>query len=77
MSINSEFKVLKKIKKIFILSGQNVIKKKNTILFINKFFKKDDKEIKIYVKKNFLPDIKELTKIVYEIIILQKLKDKV
>ena len=67
MSINSEFKVSKKIKKIFILSGQNVIKKKNTILFINKFFKKDDKEIKIYVKKNFLPDIKELTKIVHEI----------
>jgi|TARA_B110000971_G_C19712792_1_gene365039 hypothetical protein len=77
MSINSEFKVSKKIKKIFILSGQNIIKKKNTILFINKFFKKDDKEIKLYVKKNFLPDIKELTKIVYEIIILQKLKDKV
>ena len=77
MSINSEFKVSKKIKKIFILSGQNIIKKKNTIIFINNFFKKDDKEIKIYVKKNFLPDIKELTKIVYEIIILQKLKDKV
>jgi hypothetical protein len=77
MSINSEFKVSKKIIKIFILSGQNIIKKKNTILFINKFFKKDDKEIKLYVKKNFLPDIKELTKIVYEIIILQKLKDKV
>ena len=77
MSINSEFKVSKNIKKIFILSGQNVIKKKNTIIFINNFFKKDDKEIKIYVKKNFLPDIKELTKIVYEIIILQKLKDKV
>ena len=77
MSINSEFKVSKKIKKIFILTGRNVIKKKNTTLFINKFFKKDDKEIKLYVKKNFLPDIKELTKIVYEIIILQKLKDKV
>lgn len=53
MSINSEFKVSKKIKKIFILSGQNIIKKKNTILFINKFFKKDDKEIKLYVKKKF------------------------
>ena len=40
MSINSEFKVLKKTKKIFILSGQNVIKKKIQFYLLINFLKK-------------------------------------
>ena len=54
-----------KIKKIFILTGFNVAKNKNVKLIISQIGK--NKEIKIFKKKKFLPDILELKKIIREI----------
>ncbi len=53
------------IKKIFILTGENVSKKKGVKLLIKSSF--FGRKIKIYKKVNFLPDILELSKIVEEI----------
>ena len=60
-----KIKISTNIDKIFILTGENIFKKKSVKLLIkSSFFRK---EIKIYKKKNFLPDILELNKIVKEI----------
>ncbi len=56
--------IIKK-KRIFLLTGSNLIKKKNITLFIEKIKKKS--HVKLFIKKNFLPNIKELIHIVKEI----------
>ena len=58
MKLKSKIKISNNIKKIFILTGKNIIKKKNIDFFIKYSFQK--KQLKVYKKKNFLPDINEL-----------------
>ena len=65
MLSNSLINFTNKKKKVFILTGKNIFKKKNTQILINKLFKK--KKIKIFKKKNFLPDILELKKIIKDL----------
>ena len=65
MALGSEIKFSKNHKKIFILSGSNIIKKKATKEFLNEKFK--DKNLRIFKKIFFLPEINELKKIVNEI----------
>ena len=65
MKLKSKIKISNNIKKIFILTGKNIIKKKNIDFFIKYSFQK--KQLKVYKKKNFLPDINELKRIVLEI----------
>ena len=60
-----KIKISTNIDKIFILTGENIFKKKSVKLLIKSSFIR--KQIKIYKKKNFLPDILELNKIVKEI----------
>ena len=62
---NSSINFTNKQEKVFILTGQNVFQKKNTQILIKKLFKK--KRLKIFKKKNFLPDILELKKIIKEV----------
>ncbi len=65
MKFESKIKISNHSKKIFILTGKNIIKKKEVDIFLKYSFQK--KKIKVYKKKKFLPDINELKKIVSEI----------
>ena len=51
MKLKSKIKISNNIKKIFILTGKNIIKKKNIDFFIKYSFQK--KQLKVYKKKNF------------------------
>jgi len=65
MTFSSEIKFYKNFKKIFVLTGSNIIKKKATKEFLNRRFK--DKNLRIFKKFFFLPELNELKKIVSEI----------
>ena len=51
MKLKSKIKISNNIKKIFILTGKNIIKKKNIDFFIKYSFQK--KQLKVYKKKKF------------------------
>ncbi len=65
MSNHDKITFSDEIKKVFILTGSNIAKKKKINLFINQITK--NKKIRIFKKKKFLPDILELKKIIKEI----------
>ena len=65
MKFNYKIKISNNVKKIFILTGKNIIQQKNVENFLKYSFEKN--KTKVYKKKNFLPDINELKKIVFAI----------